>query len=205
MSKQPTVFWRSARGELNKLKEIIKVLEYSLIMVEYFGLKEFNNVIAVQLRILLCDTAKKNEKIVDNSLVKKVYDDPRLYPISNDLIKLDEGTAFIPKHTMFDYSSRAIELDKWLEQVIYQISFNEKVHKFTIKDFIKYASNKSGGAHVDSELVEKAFIVDVHLDQVIPAIGKGVLKSLTSDFDNRIVENLEHMLTIIAKKLDAQN
>lgn len=205
MSEQPLIFKRSAKGELTKFKEILKIIEYSLIMVEYFKIKEFNNVIAVQLRIMLCDTSIRKDTVVDNSLIKKVYDEPKLYPISKEFIVLEDGVSFVPKYSMFDYSSSPIGLDDWLEQVVYKLSLNNKVHEFTIKEFIKLAANKSGGAHVDSKLAEKAFIVDVHMDQVIPAIGKGLLISLNSNFEDNIIENFKHMYEVLVKSSQQEN
>ncbi len=37
----------------------MKILEYSVMLVNLFEIKEFNNVIAGQLRLILCDTTKK--------------------------------------------------------------------------------------------------------------------------------------------------
>ncbi|MDQ7864841.1 hypothetical protein RCO48_38225 [Peribacillus frigoritolerans] len=45
-----------------KFDEAITILEYSVMLVEFFGLQEFNNIIAGQLRLILCETKKYSNK-----------------------------------------------------------------------------------------------------------------------------------------------
>ncbi|MCC8434209.1 hypothetical protein HP567_006550 [Brevibacillus sp. M2.1A] len=201
MTKQKElIFKRSQKGNHNKLQEALKILEYSLIMVEFFDIKEFNNVLAIQLRIILCDWSDGR----DNSLLKKVQSDPTLYPVSNAFIKLDnKGSSFIPGDLLFDVTKPRVGLDQWLNQVIYKIQLGENHHKITIKNFIKLTANKSGGAHVDSELPEKAFIVDVHHERVLNYIARGVFMSLGRDIEKASSENLKHIYGKITKALES--
>ena len=84
--RKDLIFNRSNRGTKTKYDEAMKILEYSVMMVQFFEIKEFNNVIAGQLRLILCDTSVKRIKgkgkvIIDNSLIKKINPKPKLYPV----------------------------------------------------------------------------------------------------------------------------
>lgn len=68
MTRKDLVFTRSRKGIKDKYDEAMKLLEYSIILVKLFEIKEFNNVIAAQLRLLLCDITKDG----DNSLIRKI-------------------------------------------------------------------------------------------------------------------------------------
>jgi hypothetical protein len=193
------IFNRSARGNYRKFEEALKILEYSIIMVEFFGLKEFNNVVAIQLRIILCDTFfdRKQKTVIDNSLIRKINSEPKLFPISENYIELDEkGSLFIPGE-LFDYSKPMIELETWLEQVIYKISLGQKLHELSIKDFIKLFANKGGGAHVDSSLPEKAFIVDIHAERVLCDIARGLFRAIGRNYKENIYKDLKYLINKI--------
>ncbi|MFC5406355.1 hypothetical protein [Cohnella soli] len=47
------VFKRSKRGHYNKYQEAIKLLEYSIILVEFFQLKEWSATIKMQSKYIL--------------------------------------------------------------------------------------------------------------------------------------------------------
>ncbi|MFC9598103.1 hypothetical protein ACFTQL_09325 [Peribacillus butanolivorans] len=196
--EKPLVFNRSNAGTYRKFDEAIKILEYSVMLVELFKLKEFNNVIAGQLRLILCDTSIKTIKggekvVIDNSLLPKINLNPKLYPV-RDFVELREGNAFIPGELLFDYTKPMIDLKTWRDQVIYKISLGDNLHEITIFDFIKESANKSGGAHLDSSLPEKSFIVDVHSEQVLRYIAKGLFRSIGRDFKAHSLENLTHII-----------
>ncbi|MFJ5750451.1 hypothetical protein ACIP97_18030 [Peribacillus frigoritolerans] len=196
--EKPLVFNRSKAGTYRKFNEAIKILEYSVMLVELFKLKEFNNVIAGQLRLILCDTSIKKVKggdtvVIDNSLLPKINFSPKLHPV-RDFVELSkEGNAFIPGE-LFDYTKPMIDLKTWRYQVIYKISLGDKFHEITIFDFIKESANKSGGAHLDSSLPEKSFIVDVHSEQVLTYIARGLFRSIGRDFEAHSLENLTHII-----------
>lgn len=202
MGREELIFRRSNKGIYELFKESLKILEYSIMMVEYFELKEFNNVIAIQLRIILCDTYydRKKRKTINNSLLKKINTEPKLFPVNDNFVELDKkGSAFIHGE-LFDYSKEKIPLEDWLNQVIYKINLGESLHELTIKDFIKESANKNGGAHVDVQLPEKAFIVDVHSKRVLCDIARGVFRSLGRNFEENIIKNFTHLFRIIDKK-----
>lgn len=197
------IFNRSARGNYRKFEEALKIIEYSIMMVEFFELKEFNNVVAIQLRIILCDTFfdKKQKTVIDNSLIRKINNQPKLFPINENYIEIDgKGSSFIPGE-LFDYSKPMIELEMWLKQIIYKINLREKLHELSIKDFIKLYANKGGGAHVDSSLPEKAFIVDIHAERVLCDIARGFFRSIGRDLKENICKDFMHLMDKIKEKI----
>lgn len=199
MERRPYIYTRSREGIHNKFLESLKIIEYSIMMVEFFEIKEFNSVIATQLRILLNDTLWKK----DNSLLKKVNNNPKLYPVKSEFtpLDIDNETGFI-FGDLFDYSREMIPLEQWLDQIIYKIEIQGILHKISIKDFIKLTANKSGGAHVDTSLVEKALIVDLHAETVLCRIAKGVLKSLGRDFEQNNPQNFSYLINTLTNKIE---
>jgi hypothetical protein len=204
--RKDLIFKRSNRGTKIKYDEAMKILEYSIMMVEFFEIKEFNNVIAGQLRLILCDTSVKRIKgkgkvIIDNSLIKKINPNPRLYPVK-DFVELNEkGNSFIPDG-LFDFEKPMIDIDKWLNQVIYKITLSGKYQELTIFEFIKESANKSGGAHVDTSLPEKSFIVDVHSERVLCDIAKGLFRSVGRDVKQQSLKNLTHLISTIKEVVE---
>ncbi|MGF9978689.1 hypothetical protein [Viridibacillus arvi] len=198
MPRKDLTFTRSTSGLQTKYDEAIKILEYSIMMVELFDVKEFNNVIAGQLRLILCDTVKKDGVKTDNSLLRKIEDDPKLFRI-NELTEINNGSSVILGE-MFDYYKTMIPLDDWLKQVIYIINVQGKKQSITIFDTIRFAANKSGGAHVDESLKEKAFLVDVHAERVLCQIAKGVLKAVGKDFMEDSKENISYLIKKFKEK-----
>lgn len=198
MPRKDLTFTRSTSGLRTKYDEAIKILEYSIMMVELFDVKEFNNVIAGQLRLILCDTVKKDGVKTDNSLLRKIEDDPKLFRI-NELTEINNGSSVILGE-MFDYYKTMIPLDDWLKQVIYIINVQGKKQSITIFDTIRFAANKSGGAHVDESLKEKAFLVDVHAERVLCQIAKGVLKAVGKDFMEDSKENISYLIKKFKEK-----
>lgn len=201
--RKDLIFNRSNRGTKTKYDEAMKILEYSVMMVECFEVKEFNNVIAGQLRLILCDTSVKRIKgkgkvIIDNSLIKKINPNPKLYPVKEFVELTKKGDYFVPDG-LFDFDKQMVELKEWLGQVILKITMIDKVQEITIFDFIKDSANKSGGAHVDGSLPEKSLIVDVHSERVLCDIAKGLFRSTGRDFKQKSLENLTHILTTIEK------
>jgi hypothetical protein len=205
-TRKDLVFNRSNRGKKIKYDEAMTILEYSVMMVEFFGIKEFNNVIAGQLRLILCDTSikrKGKEKIInDNSLIKKINLSPKLYPVKEFVEFNNKGDAFIPDG-LFDYDKPMIDLDLWLKQVILKITLDDKVQEVTIFEFIKESANKSGGAHVDTSLPEKSFIVDVHSERVLRYLARGLFRSVGRDFEQQSLSNLSHLITKFNEKVKA--
>ncbi|MCS0822712.1 hypothetical protein NX029_01940 [Cytobacillus firmus] len=201
--RKDLVFNRSNRGTKTKYDEAMKILEYSVMLVEFFGIKEFNNVLAGQLRLILCDTSvkwiKKEKVIIDNSLIKKINHSPKLYPVKEFVELNEKGDAFI-LDGLFDFDKSMIDIDKWLNQVIYKITLSGKYQELTIFEFIKESANKSGGAHVDTSLPEKSLLVDIHSERVLCDIAKGLFRSTGRNFKQKSLENLTHIITTIEKE-----
>lgn len=199
MTRKDLTYERSNLGILNKYNEAIKILEYSVMLVELFEIKEFNNVIAGQLRLILCDTTKNGKEIIDNSLIRKIQPNPKFFQV-NELSNLSDGMGgFIPGE-MFNYDKPMIPLENWLDQVILSLNLQGKKQDITIRNFIKFSANKSGGAHVDPILREKAFIVDVHSDRVLCDITIGLFRSVGRDLKKGREVNLAYLINKFKEK-----
>lgn len=193
MTRRDLIFERSNLGILNKYNEAMKILEYSVMLVNLFEIKEFNNVIAGQLRLILCDTTKKDNKVIDNSLIRKIQPNPKLFQV-NELTNFSDGIGGFIAGEMFNYDKPTIPLKTWLNQVILSINLQGKKQDISIKEFIKFSANKSGGAHVDPILKEKAFIVDNHSDRVLSNITIGLFRSVGRDLKKNSKENLAYFI-----------
>lgn len=105
--------------------------------------------VAVELRKLLCDTQAK----ADISLIKRIYPQLKLHPLSGMQNRTDEYTdLYIPgrmsfngrggsKIQLFNELAPSLILDEWLQQKLFDYST-------TIKDFIRSVADKEG-AHSD--------------------------------------------------------
>lgn len=199
---KPMVFNRTNNGHLIKFQECLKLLEYSMLMVRFFHVREFNNVIAVQLRMLLNDKSSGKE----NSLYRKINPDPKLFPVSNKLYMSEDGIhAFFPLGEMFDYSGPMIDLDAWLNQTVFKMQFSGEMQEVAIKDVIRFYANKSGGAHVDSTLAAKPFLIDVQGEFMLSDIAEGFLRSLGRDWQDASVEHLSYILKRLNEESGASN
>jgi hypothetical protein len=197
--REQVVFQRSNKGTLNKYYEALKILEFSVMLVELFDLKEFNNIIAGQLRLILCDTSLRRGEVTDNSLIRKINPNPMLFPVNEFMELSEKGNAFIPGD-LLDTSKPKITLDEWLNQCVLKINLGNILHEITIFEFIKEAANKSGGAHVDSSLPEKSFIIDVHSERLLCQLAKGLFISLGRDFLKVSEENLSYLINKFKEK-----
>ncbi|MFD9626621.1 hypothetical protein [Peribacillus muralis] len=187
------VFSRSNTTMKRKFDEAISILEYSVMLVELFGLEEFNNVIAGQLRLMLGETKHtriKREKVtIDQSLIKKINPHPKLYPLK-DCIQIGiDGLAHLPEE-FFDYTEQRINLVAWRNQVIFKNRMEGQLHEMTIIDFIKETADKIGGAQADSRLPYKSLIAEEHTKILLNAITKGLFKSIGRDYSQHSTMNL---------------
>ena len=141
---------------------------------------------AVELRKLLCDTHAKT----DNSLLKRLFPDFRLRPLSGNQNRIDEYTVlYIPGQMsfngrgssslshLFNESAPSLSLDEWLQQKLFDFTT-------TIKDFIRSVADKEG-AHSDksyNRVLRKTKSVMLSNDalaaKAILAIGRYVVKAL---------------------------
>lgn len=194
--KNRLVFTRSNAAAKRKFDEAITILEYSVMLVEFFGLHEFNNIIAGQLRLILCETKNtriKREKVtIDQSLIKKINPNPKLYPIK-DSNQMSNDHDHITEE-LFDYTKQRIELKLWRNQIIYKIDIEGKTQEIKVIDFIKETANKIGGAHAESSFPNKSIISDGHTKIMLIGIAKGLFKSIGRDYKKHASLNLSHIM-----------
>lgn len=192
--KNRLVYTRSNAAAKRKFDEAITILEYSVMFVELFGLEEFNNIIAGQLRLILCETKYtriKREKVtIDQSLIKKINPYPRLYPIKDSI---QMSNVHITED-IFDYTKQRIELKLWRNQIIYKTNIEGKIQEIKIIDFIKETANKIGGAQAESIFPNKSTISDGHTKIILIGIAKGLFKSIGRDYTKHASRNLSHIM-----------
>lgn len=92
---------------------------------------EFYRVAALQLRLLLCDTTRRHNHIVDISLAPQVIPGLALHPLN--------------AYGNLDLNQKALPLHDWLEQ---SLSLGSKP-PLTIRQLIRRVCDQDGGAHVD--------------------------------------------------------
>jgi len=106
------------------------------------GTTPFYRVIAVQLRMLLCDSSRRHGKMEDISLLPLWLPGIRLH-------QLDEyGQVFS--------NQAGLTISEWLEQKL-TINFDKSV---TIRQLIRQVCDQDGGAHYDPKIKSR-------LDQII--------------------------------------
>lgn len=100
------------------------ILEHSLGLCKA-GQPYFYRVVAVQLRLLLCDTTRQHGRMIPTALAPRLWPDLRLTSLNEDPTRRN----YLP-------------LDAWLEQKLPQVGL-------TVRQFIRYVCDRDGGAHVD--------------------------------------------------------
>ncbi|MBS4060896.1 MAG: hypothetical protein KG029_10890 [Bacteroidetes bacterium] len=143
--------------------------------------------VAVELRKLLCDTRNKT----DNSLIKRLWPDFNLFPLSgNQKIITENPVLYIPAQIifngrggsklseLFNEFTQPLDLSEWLEQKLFDNST-------TIRSFIRSVADKEG-AHSDpdyNEILGKtksvALADETLTAKVILAIGCQVVKAVS--------------------------
>lgn len=121
---------------------------------------DFYRVAAVQLRLLLCDTTRQHERLVETALL------PRLFP-SMLLPALDATGRPLP-------GQAALPIHAWLEQTVPGLGVS-------LRTLIRRVCDQDGGAHVDLRdsppLAEAALARDLLLavgDVVLAEAGRSV-------------------------------
>lgn len=89
---------------------------------------DFYRVAALQLRLLLCDTTRQHERVVDVSLIPRLWPDLRWPALGAD----GQFSAALP----------ALPLSAWLEQPLPRVGL-------TLRQLIRRVCDQDGGAHVD--------------------------------------------------------
>jgi len=171
------VFSRSEQGIKEKFDESIKILELSTFIAETLNQEEFLNVIAVQLRIILCDQFKGK----DISLLPQVYPYMKFHPVSQVYLEShNPNDKIIISTNLFDETANKISLEEWLKQEILVLEHENT--PITIYDIIKFSANKHGGAHLDTELLShELFAIALSKDYLLE-ISKYIIKSTGFDY-----------------------
>lgn len=128
----------------------LRIIEICLDQVEE-GQPEFYRVIAAQLRLLLCDTSREHDRIVDISLLPRVFPNIRLQPL---LVRGD-----------FSPDADPIPLKEWLEQKV--VILDAPV---TLRKLIRNVCDHEGGVHVDPRKISQQ-ILKAERDWIL-AIGR---------------------------------
>lgn len=186
-------FERSQQGFKNQMDECIEVISLGVVFTDLVKIESFYTVIAAQLRLLLCDTSKRGNQIIDNSLILKVFDNPKFPPLSNDYQEIDVEDSkgkFINRNNVFDKQAEPIELNTWLEQRLYSIDNDAAI---TIFDVIKFYANKNGGAHVDSQVTGRELFAIMMAENYLNDIAKCVMEQLEYDWQNIAGENINKL------------
>lgn len=111
-------------------RDSLEILRQSVDLYQQ-GHIEFYRIAALQLRLLLCDTTRRHNQIVDISLLPRLTPGLKLSPIEMQSI----GTPDLPLLT----------LQEWLSQPL-PLETNPPV---TIRQLIRQVCDQDGGAHVD--------------------------------------------------------
>jgi hypothetical protein len=110
-------------------EDSVSLLQSSL---RYFhtGEKIFYRVAALQLRLLLCDTVRRHDRMIDISLLPKVHPGFEILPVSSEALPLQ---------------GKPLTLPIWLNQPISGTGDTQ----ISIRDFIRRVCDQDGGAHAD--------------------------------------------------------
>jgi hypothetical protein len=107
-----------------------RILATSLELVEQ-GRSEFYRVAALELRLLLCDTTRRHNRLVDISLARRIWPGLRLSPLNS------QG--------QFDAGLELLDLDAWLAQPIPL----GPGRALPLRELVRRVCDQDGGAHVD--------------------------------------------------------
>lgn len=159
--------------------------------------------VAVELRKLLCDTQART----DISLVKRLFPNLRLRPLSGNQDRIDEHTSlYIPGRMrfcgqggnsmseLFNESAPSMALDEWLNQKMFDVST-------TVRSFIRSVADKEG-AHSDklyNKTLGKVKSVVLYDDtlaaKAVLSIGRYVVKALALQFVNDNISEIAPFIT----------
>lgn len=114
---------RYLQGSLNILRTSLKLGGE--------GQPEFYRVAAAQLRLLLCDTTRRHDRIEDISLAVRVFPDLAFHPLVGN---------------KFDRNRFRIPLKNWLAQPLPE---DENRAAPAIREFIRQICDNEGGVHFD--------------------------------------------------------
>lgn len=157
-----------------KFNECINLIAISSYLFERYNLTEFLNVMAINLRILLCDG--------EGSLLPKIIPDLKFKKGI-----FDSTTNLIFPENLFA-SQTMLSLSEFLSQVVVKRPEKKSV---TIGKMIKSVANKCGGAHVDSELFEDFYLSSSVSKYYFVEISKYIVTISGFDY-NEIIKNFNN-------------
>lgn len=137
---------------LDYTRSALRILQRSLELAR--GAEpDFYRVAAVQLRLLLCDTTRQHERVVETALLPRLFPS-MLLPALDDAGRPQSGQAGLP-------------IPAWLEQTVPGLGIS-------LRALIRRVCDQDGGAHVD--LRDSPPLADSTLARaVLMAIGDVVL------------------------------
>ena len=112
------------------LKDSLNIIAQSLKLINS-GQTFFYRVIALQLRLILCDTMRLHDEVIDISLIRRIEPNIQLHSIL-----VDADRTIDPE---------TLSLENWLSTPLP----GTKDEPFTICKLIRQVCDTDGGAHVD--------------------------------------------------------
>ncbi len=172
-----TIVIELTRDELRKkLYESIKLLSIGCYLFEKKRIDEFLNVMAVNLKMLLCDGENSLLPMMNPDITFKrgkfSYDDKIIHP--DDLFLFDDK----------------LSLQDFLEQTVIRRDGSRPI---TISKIIRSVANKSGGLHVDTELSEDYYLAASVSKYYFIVMAKYVVKLAGYDYDTIISEFINNI------------
>jgi len=149
---------------LDYAQDSVLILHEALQQIDFCHF-HFYRVAAVQLRLLLCDTARLHDRTVPTALAARLWPDLRIRPLSRD-------------------NPGLLGVNEWLGQKMPE-------YDFSVRQFIRRVCDQDGGVHVDIRkntqlpaqkrtvnwIFKVSSIVLEALDQVIKAEGRQVYET----------------------------
>lgn len=166
------IFERTLTGLKEKWDESITLLEISTFLCDVLRVESFINVVAVQLRVILCDYNRGK----DNSLIFKITEEPEIHPCRNNNfiypIQNSKDDKMILPDDLFDKTQTVISVSDWLSQ---EVIWNKNEKPITIGQLIKATAEKQGGAHIDSEMKGTDFEASILSRDYLIEIAKYII------------------------------
>ncbi len=169
-----TVIMELSFDELNtKLAECMRLLAINSYLFEKHNMTECLNVIAINLRMLLCDG--------ENSLLPLTVDNPKFH---KGVFNYDSNVIF-PEDLFSSYET--LSLADFLSQVVVRREGDRPV---TVSKMIRAVANKCGGAHIDMEIAEDFYLASSVSKYYFVNIAKYIINLCGFDYDNMVNEFL---------------
>lgn len=167
-----TIVMELSREDLRKkLYECVKLLSIGCYLFEKKRLDEFLNVMAVNLKMLLCD----GESSLLPLLKPEVTFNRGRYSADDTVIHPDDLLYYDDK----------LSLDEFLSQVVVR---REGSNPVTLSKIIRSVAVKSGGLHIDTELSEDYYLAASVSKYYFIVLAKYLVKLAGFDYDKIVSE-----------------